>query len=322
MRQPNGTPSCGCTRRASDALRDARTAQAAAAEDFDPLRIRPYVELGGAAAGAKPAGPSDETVPMVAVPAAAGASDVSRFPEGDVPVGDVPDSDVPDSDAESGYGYGSSGPGAPAPPARDEPPRRRRRTVLLASGGVLAAVVAATALAGGFFSYDTPRRDGALPDDVRASVPEASSAEASVSAAGSESAARPSAGSASPSPSASSSPSASASSKAPARSGSAKPNATPTTARATGSVRPTSGNGQDQSASPVLHPGDKGPEVTELQLRLSQLDLYSGNADGTYSGQVEVSVLNYQLARGITTDDQGVYGAATRASLESETSEP
>ncbi|MFJ9961342.1 peptidoglycan-binding domain-containing protein [Streptomyces avermitilis] len=314
-RQPNGTPSCGCTRRASDALRDARTAQAAAAEDFDPLRIRPYVELGGAAAGAKPAGPSDETLPMVAVPAEAGASDVGLFPEGGFPEGEFPQ-----GDAEPGFG--SSGPGAPAPLAQDEPPRRRRRTVLLASGGVLAVVVAAAGLVGGFFSYDTPQRDGALPDDVRASVPEASSAEASVSAAGSESAARPSAGSARPSPSASSSPSGSASSRAPSRSGSATPSGTPTTARATGSARPTSGNGQDQSASPVLHRGDKGPEVTELQLRLRQLVLYTGNADGTYSGQVEASVRNYQLARGITTDDQGVYGAATRASLESETSEP
>ncbi|MFE9993613.1 peptidoglycan-binding domain-containing protein [Streptomyces avermitilis] len=319
-RQPNGTPSCGCTRRASDALRDARTAQAAAAEDFDPLRIRPYVELGSAAAGTKSAGPSDETVPMVAVPAEAGASGVGLFPEGDVPDGDFREGDFPEDDAEPGYG--SSGPGAPTPPARDEPPLRRRRTVLLASGGVLAAVVAAAGLAGGFFSYDAPQRDGALPDDVRASVPEASSAEASVPAAGSESAARPSAGSASPSPSASSSPSASASSRAPSRSGPATPSGTPTTARATGSVRPTSGNDRDQPASPVLQRGDKGPEVTELQLRLSQLVLYTGNADGTYSSQVEASVRNYQLARGITTDDQGVYGAATRASLESETSEP
>ncbi|MYS25958.1 peptidoglycan-binding protein, partial [Streptomyces sp. SID7804] len=61
MEQPNGnpcpecgaprngdnTPSCGCTRRAADALRDTRTAEAAAAEDFDPLRIRPYVDLNG-----------------------------------------------------------------------------------------------------------------------------------------------------------------------------------------------------------------------------------------------------------------------------------
>ncbi|RRR69494.1 peptidoglycan-binding protein, partial [Streptomyces sp. RP5T] len=53
----DNTPSCGCTQRASDALRDARTAQAAAAEDFDPLRIRPYVEL------------DEETAPVPAVPA-------------------------------------------------------------------------------------------------------------------------------------------------------------------------------------------------------------------------------------------------------------
>ena len=43
--RPTTRPSCACARRASDALRDTRTAEAAAAEDFDPLRIRPYVEL-------------------------------------------------------------------------------------------------------------------------------------------------------------------------------------------------------------------------------------------------------------------------------------
>ncbi|MEU1184062.1 peptidoglycan-binding protein, partial [Streptomyces sp. NPDC005820] len=49
LRAPDNTPSCTCAQRASDALRDTRTAEAAAAEDFDPLRIRPYVELGGTA---------------------------------------------------------------------------------------------------------------------------------------------------------------------------------------------------------------------------------------------------------------------------------
>ncbi|MEU0197323.1 MULTISPECIES: peptidoglycan-binding protein [unclassified Streptomyces] len=52
-RRPDHTPSCACTHRASEALRDARTAEAAAAEDFDPLRIRPYVEIDTAA----PSGP-------------------------------------------------------------------------------------------------------------------------------------------------------------------------------------------------------------------------------------------------------------------------
>lgn len=45
-RASDGTPSCACGRRASEALLETRTAEAAAAEDFDPLRIRPYVELG------------------------------------------------------------------------------------------------------------------------------------------------------------------------------------------------------------------------------------------------------------------------------------
>ncbi|MGK5696679.1 peptidoglycan-binding domain-containing protein, partial [Streptomyces sp. URMC 128] len=44
-RLPDNTPACTCTHRAAEALRNARTTQAAAAEDFDPLRIRPYVEL-------------------------------------------------------------------------------------------------------------------------------------------------------------------------------------------------------------------------------------------------------------------------------------
>ncbi|MGI5451718.1 hypothetical protein ACQEWB_00720 [Streptomyces sp. CA-249302] len=45
-RAADGTPSCSCGRRASDAHRAARTAEAAAAEDFDPVRIRPFVEVG------------------------------------------------------------------------------------------------------------------------------------------------------------------------------------------------------------------------------------------------------------------------------------
>ncbi|MDX3248896.1 hypothetical protein PV408_45960, partial [Streptomyces sp. ME18-1-4] len=47
LRAPDNTPSCWCAQRAAESLRDTRTAEAAAAEDFDPLRIRPYVELEG-----------------------------------------------------------------------------------------------------------------------------------------------------------------------------------------------------------------------------------------------------------------------------------
>ncbi len=77
LRAADSTPSCDCARRAAEALKEARLAEAAAAEDFDPLRIRPYVELAGTAgapvAGGRPPGqqPADATMPLRAVPAAA-----------------------------------------------------------------------------------------------------------------------------------------------------------------------------------------------------------------------------------------------------------
>lgn len=55
LRALDNTPSCTCAQRASEAQRDTRTTEAAAAEDFDPLRIRPYVEL-GTESGGEPAG--------------------------------------------------------------------------------------------------------------------------------------------------------------------------------------------------------------------------------------------------------------------------
>ncbi|GGK54265.1 peptidoglycan-binding domain-containing protein [Streptomyces flaveus] len=44
-REPGGAPSCACAQRAADELLETRYAETAAAEDFDPLRIRPYVDL-------------------------------------------------------------------------------------------------------------------------------------------------------------------------------------------------------------------------------------------------------------------------------------
>jgi peptidoglycan hydrolase-like protein with peptidoglycan-binding domain len=72
----------------------------------------------------------------------------------------------------------------------------------------------------------------------------------------------------------------------------------------------------------VLRRGDHGPEVTELQLRLRQLSLYNGDSNGNFNSQVEDAVRNYQWSRGIQAEELGVYDAATRAKLESETSEP
>ncbi|NEB21751.1 peptidoglycan-binding protein, partial [Streptomyces coelicoflavus] len=113
-RAADNTPSCTCGTRASDALRDARTAQAAAAEDFDPLRIRPYVELDGAA---EPSG----------TPEAPGASAAS----GERPDGSASDPDATmtlravgagaDGGAGAGTGAGSRDGGTKAAPALPTP---------------------------------------------------------------------------------------------------------------------------------------------------------------------------------------------------------
>ncbi|MEV6736274.1 peptidoglycan-binding protein [Streptomyces sp. NPDC051104] len=208
---------------------------------------------------------------------------------------------------------------AAAAPTDAEPrPRRLRRTVLLATGGAMVAVVAAAGYASGLFSYDPPKHDGALPQEVRASVPEASSPAGTSAPAATVSVAAPPA-SRKPSPSARPSPS--PSSPSPTPSTPPTPSGTPPTAPATATASPSSHAQPHQGAS-VLRTGDKGPEVRELQLRLRQLGLYLGPANGTYDAQVESAVRNYQISRGITQDEPGVYGAATRTRLESETTRP
>lgn len=72
----------------------------------------------------------------------------------------------------------------------------------------------------------------------------------------------------------------------------------------------------------MLRLGDRGPEVIELQLRLRQTGFFAGEADGVYDREVENAVRAYQLTRVVVDDEPGVYGPATRTSLESETSEP
>ncbi|WP_223887072.1 peptidoglycan-binding domain-containing protein [Streptomyces viridosporus] len=401
MEQPNGnpcpecgaprhrdhTPSCTCTLRASDALRDARTAQAAAAEDFDPLRIRPYVELDGGAADSAPDTPggapdggrdtgrapgsrgaqdapaasgapraADATVQLRAVtPQAPGPADPSgaRAPsDAPAPTGtpagpsDAPGAGNPTSVLPTPLAPPTTEPSAtdldlfetghPSPsqaaPAGDDtvgraaaPPRRRRRTGLLAVAGAVVAVVGAAGWASGLFSYETPSRDGAPPEDIRAGVPDPSSAPLSATpTTGASSAAPTSVSSPSASASASASPSASpspsATSATPSPSESAEPSSTPTTPAPTVATEGTEEDGPE-AAAPVLGRGDRGPEVTELQLRLRQLHLYNGDVNGQFNRRVEDSLRAYQWARGLQ-DELGVYGPRTRARLESETREP
>ena len=300
-RGADNTPSCGCTQRASDALRDARTAEQAAAEDFDPLRIRPYVELEGA--GSEPAAPPavpavEATMPLRAVHAEVPSTrDLRLFESAGAAAAEV----AYDEDDAAGRG------------------RRRRRTVLLGVGGAVVAVMTAAGMASGLFSYEPPTRDTALPDDVRASVPDVSPSPESASPSESATSVRPAppAPVVSASPSLSPSPSATSASPSPSRS--PEPTRTAPTATASASTGATDSR---QKAPPVLRRGSEGPEVTELELRLTQIGLYTRQPSGHYNEGVEDAVSRYQWARGIQGDELGVYGAETRAWLESETTEP
>ncbi|MFH9858013.1 peptidoglycan-binding protein [Streptomyces sp. NPDC017202] len=339
LRAADNTPSCACARQASDALRDTREAEAAAAEDFDPLRIRPYVELGqgtGAGAGSD-AGPGsgeaaagDATMPL---PAAA-ASDGAAVSDATMPLRAVPPSAaaaVPTPLAPSGSApsdtdlslFEAGGEAGGGPYDEGAPRGRRRRALLIASAGAAVAVIAAAGFASGMFSYEPPVRDRAAPEGVRAAVPDTSTSAPPASPSASRSAS-PSASSASPSPSesASASPSATESSASPSPSRTTEPSPSPSATGATPSLAPGNGADGDSDEVTVLRRGDRGPEVTELQLRLRQVYLYNDEANGVFSSRVEDALRNYQWSRGVQGDELGTYGATTRARLESETKEP
>ncbi|MFJ9741305.1 peptidoglycan-binding protein [Streptomyces sp. NPDC101166] len=345
LRAADNTPSCACAQRAAEALRDTREAEAAAAGDFDPLRIRPWVELGGegGAPGTADAPPadgasaSDPTMSLPAVPPA--ASDATMPLRAVGPAGaDAPTTALPAMSGPSPLGpvpeqalRAGGGPDATDAYADDEAPRGRgRRTLLIAAAAGAVAAVAAVGFAGGLFTYDKPTRDGAAPQDVRAAVPETSpSADASESPSASPPRSPADSPSASPSSSAdespSTAPSPSPSSAPPPASPSASPS--PSAGPSTTAPPPRPGNGAADAnpASPgasVLRPGDQGDEVTELELRLSQLSLYGDKPDGVFTSRVEEALRAYQRSRGIQGDEPGVYGQLTRARLESETHEP
>ncbi|MDT0266754.1 peptidoglycan-binding protein [Streptomyces sp. DSM 44915] len=73
----------------------------------------------------------------------------------------------------------------------------------------------------------------------------------------------------------------------------------------------------------TLVEGDQGPAVVELQNRLRQLRwVYNGEAHGRYDTQTREAVARFQMAYGVTGDQPGVYGPATRTMLETHTTAP
>ncbi|QTD98280.1 peptidoglycan-binding domain-containing protein [Streptomyces cyanogenus] len=277
-RGADNTPSCDCTERAAEALREARTAEAAAAEDFDPLRIRPYVEVPDAA----PPGPA-------APPLANTGGEVSRPAPPEAPTEPLP--------------------GVAPEPA---PPRRRSR-LLPAAAGAGTVIVTATAFA--LFSYHAPARDRGA-QEIRERIPTApTQAPASAKTPPPPPAPVPPAPSASPTPTPTPSPASPSPSATPS----------PTLSRTTSPTPSTTVSGTPRATpavAPVLRLGDTGPQVTELQQRLRQLNLYGDRVDGVFTRTVQDAVRNYQLARGIMGDVLGEYGPATRKSLEGETTKP
>lgn len=291
-------PGCECAERAAEAVRAERQAEIAAAEDFDPLRIRPYVTLEGpeepAGEPAAETGTGTGTLPGIGtgtlpVPVASSRPAVTQ------PVAGGPE------DAEDPHPHGLA-------------PRRRRPFAGLIVGAAAVAVAGTAAFAGGLFSGEDTR-ERAIPDTetsapIVSAVPDAPSSSPSRSASPSASA----------SPSRTPSATASSSRTAPSSPSPVRPSTPPpSTMRATGRVsqkpptRPPEG---------TLRRGDSGPEVVELQQRLAQVWLYGDPADGQYGQSVEDAVRVFQWDRDVQGDPEGVYGPNTRRALESETGEP
>lgn len=283
----DGRPGCACAERAAATLHAERVAEVAAAEDFDPLRIRPYVMLPNASAGPPAAAPeavSEQTMRLGAVPAA----------------------ETPAAD--------------PEPPSPAEAPRQRRRLTALAIGAGVAVVIGTAAFASTLFAGDaTPKR--ALPDVADTAVPysgtgtDTASAEAPSAVPSRTKKAAPSR-----SPSVRPSPSPSASASRAASPAPSKPASTPSA-----SGQPAnSPDGKPLAPPPstTLRRGDSGPAVLELQERLGQLGLYTGTPDGTFGSRTERAVRDFQSYMGIDGDPAGVYGPPTRRALESMTDRP
>ncbi|MEU8872899.1 peptidoglycan-binding protein [Streptomyces javensis] len=329
----NGRPGCTCAERA------AASAATAGATD-DQTRPNPQVTL----PEERPAGPDPRDLCLFDEAAKAAGAEAENtgntgYTEsagnsgnsGNSGKGDGEETRVIDRVEERpGGDEGDEADGAAPGPGRHRKSKRKVVATVLAGA---AAVAVAGSLAIGTGLLGDHKEDGgggAASDHTLADSTVSPPVEEELPAEG------PGASSGSPSSSATPHPSASGSARTSAPpseggpSGSARPSES---ASATGSATKAGPSASDAPTSapsatpeppgpPVLREGDSGPEVVELQKRLTQLLQYIGVADGKYDGGLRRIVSSYQDQHDITGDPDGVYGQNTRRDLESRTDEP
>ncbi|GAA3174245.1 MULTISPECIES: peptidoglycan-binding protein [Streptomyces] len=299
-----GRPACLCAVSAPD--------------DFEPLRLRPYVTLPDPGdAPPAPAFPPGAPGWQPPVAPAAGTAPPGTAPPGDAP---PPLAPLPDLRglrgvrpvARAGTAHrarpGLAGPtsrtvrcpepGAEAPAPPGARPGKRGVPAVLAMAGTAVAVTAG--LIGGEPFAD--RRDQAAPpfDDTAVPAAEDTAPDDDRVPADALPPSRSTARASSPGPAAD------AAASAP---GSWHP-------------RPPAHATATPPAPVPLGEGATGRRVTELQLRLRELGIFTAPVDSRYGAGLRDAVARYQSRYGVPDDPRGVYGPATRASLESHTYGP
>ncbi|MFC0848561.1 peptidoglycan-binding protein [Streptomyces noboritoensis] len=308
-REPTGRPACTC------ALRADRSAEVAASEDFDPLRIRPYVTLEdvGSRESAEGGDPA-MTMPLRPVPPHAGQGLGSPMRPGPGTTG-LPADELGATAAFRATPQGARGTARPATHDPQPTDRRRRRPLLLAALA-LAATATIVAFAGGSLFGGDSDTDATGPATTVSTAPDPATTSSSPSPTTPEPRTTPHT---SPSPR-KSSPSPSRTPKASTSPSRRPATPTPTPSQVTGTVDTTTAPAAPPATAPVLRKGDDGPEVTELQDRLAQLTIYNGRIDGHFGSKTENAVRTYQSYMGLESDPPGVYGPETRSALEAQTS--
>ncbi|MFD6329754.1 peptidoglycan-binding protein [Streptomyces niveus] len=292
---------CDCSERAA----------IAAAEDFHPLRIRPYVAL------KEPDGATPSTPPPSLLP--------PPYDEGGGEGNRSEGADPAETMRLSLPGLRTAKPGAAAAGPERAGGRRRFARVALTAAAVV-AVIGAASFAGGLFTGDGGGDEAT--SDLNSGLPTASARpDPSASSATSASAPGPAAPSTTVSGSAkgTGTGTASASASKPATDGPPSPNTRPAapgtpSAPASASDGTRTTQGPEAGSGATLRRGDSGAEVEELQRRLSEIWLYNDDYDGRFGERVEAAVRVYQSYKNIEGDQSGVYGPNTRRALEAETS--